>query len=663
MRQEFRLRTWLVALMSTAITLSFILVAAAILLYRLPQVEAQARQQVQASAEKMALLTERFLFGVEEQVLPLAELLAIYPPQFLQHYLDAVVHHGWVFDAVSVLDETGRVLALGLPPARRAVRAELMLADLSANRLFLSARQAAAQAGSAPPRPIWSDQYLSPLTGEMTVGLAVAAGPYLIIGELSRPRLLAMLQGFEPVDGSQVAILDRRGQWLAGAGRIGRHHNFGGTAAFQAAIAGAPMPRYEIVAGHRILPGAAVSTQLGWVFGAALPAGMNHPGYRITVLLVLFGFVATLLITLALAPFWAAQMERPIRRMIDHAHRLAAFEGSAVESPQCRVSELNQLGDDLAAMTRAIRTRAAELRRSEGEVRQLNLELEARVRHRTQELAQARDQLQTMLEHLQATQNQLVQAEKLAALGNLVAGVAHELNTPIGNGLMAISTLDDQLARFRQAMRDGLRRSELEQFLAAVATASDIGVRNLHRAADLVTSFKQVAVDQTSAQRRRFQLAEVVHEIAVTLQPSLKRTPYALTTEVAPELALDSFPGPLGQVLANLVNNAVIHGFAGRDHGQIRILGEAEGDDQVRLTVTDDGCGIPPELHHRVFDPFYTTRMGQGGSGLGLHIVYNVVTGVLGGRIEIVSQPGQGAAFVIHLPRRAPDHAGGGASA
>ena len=199
-----------------------------------------------------------------------------------------------------------------------------------------------------------------------------------------------------------------------------------------------------------------------------------------------------------------------------------------------------------------------------------------------------------------------------------------------------------------------LRRSTLEAYFADVGHAADILVRSLHRAADLIVSFKQVSVDQTSSQRRRFDLAELVSEIVKTLWPNLKKTAFAVRQEMEPELLMDSFPGPLGQVLINLVNNAVMHGFEGRTSGTILIQARATEPSNVELCVRDDGIGIAPENLKRIYDPFFTTKLGAGGSGLGLNITHNIVESVLGGCIEAQSEVGVGAMFKINLPRLAP---------
>lgn len=294
-----------------------------------------------------------------------------------------------------------------------------------------------------------------------------------------------------------------------------------------------------------------------------------------------------------------------------------------------------------------------EIKRLEEELRVLNVSLEEKVEHRTRSLRQANENLQRALEELRHTQAQLVQADKLAALGSLVAGVAHELNTPIGNALMAVSTLRERVRGFQERMASGLRRSDLDGFVQQVSIAEDIAERNLHRAADLVTSFKQVAVDQTSSQRRVFELDELVREILLTLQPMLKRTPFVVEVDIPAGIRLDSYPGPLGQVLANLVQNAVVHGLGDQPAGHIVLAARSDGD-ALTLSVRDDGRGIPAHLHERIFEPFFTTRLGQGGSGLGLHIVHNIVTGMLGGRIALESEAGRGTTFRITCPLVAP---------
>ncbi|WP_322998856.1 PAS domain-containing sensor histidine kinase [Castellaniella sp.] len=284
----------------------------------------------------------------------------------------------------------------------------------------------------------------------------------------------------------------------------------------------------------------------------------------------------------------------------------------------------------------------------EQEIRNLNASLERRVRERTVEL-------QSTLDRLRHTQEELLQNEKLASLGALVAGVAHELNTPIGNAVTVASTLARAHRGFRAQTESGLTRSALARYLDDVEEGSQIIERNLVRAAELIGGFKQLSADQTSYQRRRFDLRVLVREVVMTMSPAVRKTRISLQDDIPDGLVLDSFPGPLGQVLMNLINNALIHAFEGRDAGLIRLVaGPSDNAGIVCLSVIDDGCGIASDDQKRIFDPFFSTRLGQGGSGLGLHITHTLVTGLLGGRIKLDSQVGQGSRFSLRLPLQAP---------
>jgi PAS domain S-box-containing protein len=297
-----------------------------------------------------------------------------------------------------------------------------------------------------------------------------------------------------------------------------------------------------------------------------------------------------------------------------------------------------------------------ETRRIQSEIVELNATLEERVAKRTTELKKANHELASTVATLNMAHEELVRSEKLAALGALVAGVAHELNTPIGNSLMVASTLFDQTRILVNAYESGqgMKRSTLDAYLADATRAGDILVRNLDRAANLVTSFKQVAVDQTSSQRRSFSLSEVVSEIILTLWPTIKKTTFTVTQEIPQGITLDSYPGPLGQVLTNLLNNALIHAFNERDHGTITLSAEVLNEEWIELSIEDDGVGIPAANLSRIFDPFFTTRLGDGGSGLGLNITHNIVTVILGGRIRVVSDVGVGTTFILTIPAIAP---------
>ncbi len=260
---------------------------------------------------------------------------------------------------------------------------------------------------------------------------------------------------------------------------------------------------------------------------------------------------------------------------------------------------------------------------------------------------------------LQQAQTRLVEQEKLAALGSLVAGVAHELNTPIGNSLLMLSTMEHKTTQFRDKILDNqLRKSELQEYLGDVAEASSVIMRGLNSAADLVSSFKQVAVDRTSALQRLFNLDHTCHEIIATLGNQLRSTGHRIEVDIDPAIHLDSYPGPFGQVIMQLIDNALLHAFGddmpGEIPGQMYLSARMDGLERVIVEFRDNGKGILPGHLKRIFDPFFTTRMGQGSSGLGLSISYNIVTSLLGGSIQVDSKEGEGCCFTLNLPVQAP---------
>ncbi len=283
--------------------------------------------------------------------------------------------------------------------------------------------------------------------------------------------------------------------------------------------------------------------------------------------------------------------------------------------------------------------------------------LEERVAERTRHLATVNSELESTLLNLQRTQRELVQSEKLASLGSMVAGVAHELNTPIGNAVTAASTLSHAVEDFAQrAQEKSMARSTISNFVQTSTNLADLLLRSTQRAAELVASFKRVAVDRTSEQRREFDLLNVVQELLHTLAPTLRRLPWKVEVDVPADLVMDTYPGPLEQVLTNLVLNASNHAFEGRTSGTINVRARRVNDSRLLLEVSDDGCGMAPDLLQRVFEPFFTTKLGQGGSGLGLSISHNIVAQVLGGDLSVLSQPGLGSVFTVNIPLHAPDN-------
>jgi signal transduction histidine kinase len=299
------------------------------------------------------------------------------------------------------------------------------------------------------------------------------------------------------------------------------------------------------------------------------------------------------------------------------------------------------IGMQTGAQIRAARQR---LEASEDSLIRMNDHLEQLVEKRTR--------------HLREAQDQLVQAEKLASLGGLVAGVAHEINTPLGVGLTGASHALDRANELKRQVDTGaIKRSELTSALTDIVNAGEIVIKNLNRADHLVQSFKRIAADQTSERPETIDLGQYIQDVLRSLEPTIKRAQVDVQATLPDGLRLTTQPGAIAQVVTNLIQNAIIHAFEGVDQPQIKIAiggnlpGKSDGTDLLTITVTDNGRGMSDDVRAKAFDPFFTTKRGAGGTGLGLHIVHNLVAGVLGGNLSLSSTLGQGTTFTIDLPR------------
>ena len=398
---------------------------------------------------------------------------------------------------------------------------------------------------------------------------------------------------------------------------------------------------------------------LGWVFIRLELTLLEELLGRIGLVLLPL-LVATVILAWLLASWLERLITRPAIELLRTAETIRQFKNYGVRARQLAHDELGQLTTAFNAMLDEVESHDAARTRIEAEIRELNDQLEAKVRTRTEDLQKSNQGLSQALERLQTAQDQLVEAEKMAALGGLVAGVAHEINTPLGICVTVSSHFHEQVVALRDAYERGIKRTDLERFLEDSEQAARLIETNLNRAAELVRSFKQVAVDQSTEGRRRFHLAGYLAEVLISLGPQLKRSKVRVSILGERTIEVDSYPGVFAQIITHLAMNAAMHAFD-EDGGEVTIQLNRRGS-LLEMVFSDNGRGMDESVRQRVFDPFFTTRRGQGGSGLGLHIIYNQVTRQLGGTLRCESSPGQGTRFVLRVPLVSPAAAGQGQS-
>ncbi|BDX08103.1 sensor histidine kinase [Planctobacterium marinum] len=362
-----------------------------------------------------------------------------------------------------------------------------------------------------------------------------------------------------------------------------------------------------------------------------------------------------LLVTLTVCFVITLRLQRtitdPIDGLVNLVTDIAHKKDYSKRAELANVKELNLLSSSFNQMLDRVQDHMQAQKEAETEHLRLAQNLEEKVNQRTQALKEANQELIQTLEKLHQFQRQMVQNEKMASLGDMVAGVAHEVNTPIGLGVTASTMMLDRLDELKKAFEEkSLKASMLSKFMNEGEENLNIIYRNLNRAAELISSFKQVAVDQSSEQDRAFSFKQLMDEILLSMRPRLKNLTHQIKIDCDPELCIETKAGPINQIMINLIMNSIIHGFEDKENGAIVIHAELIDSDKLNITYTDDGRGIPEHMRKRIFDPFVTTKRGQGGSGLGMHLVFNLVTQALNGSISLSSEPGHGVEFNIVFP-------------
>lgn len=643
LRQLLLKRVALVALVQ-------VVVAVLIAKYQLyPQVEALQLQLNSTLAANTAQNTRqalnRPLTAVRAAQAQL-DALPAEPSPAAQAVLQQLVDTSEAAESTYLLNAEGRVIAVATAQLNRGARNsrlnDRMGLDLSQSEVFRSHDKAYLRIS-----PI----FLSAVTDQPMVAVtAPTLGGALLVMEISLSRLSQDKGNTQQPGGIQVLIVDADG--LIIADQYGNKAQQASTLPLDVlhSLQDGDHTVFTMNDTHWFASSSPIAIgTLDWRVIVMRPESAVYGPITNIVVLTVATTAVLLLVTFLVLVFFVRRIGHATEALGHNARVLEA--GEIPEYQDLAARELIEVDASLRSMAHTLTQREAALKRS-------NEELEKRVMDRTRHLQAANAELETTLNQLETTQAELVQAGKMAALGSMVAGVAHELNTPMGNARLTATTLVSRAQQLRQVVQSGqVSRADLIQRAQAFEEGAELIDRSLERASEIVQAFKQVAVDQASNRRRSFLLQELLHENQLLLSPRLNQANITVTTTPADKLTLNSYPGDLGQVITNLIENAMVHGYAGLPSGVIEVGIATPRAGWVSISVRDYGRGIPKASLGKVFDPFFTTRLGQGGSGLGLSIVYTMVTRTLGGSIRVQSELGQGTCFTVDLPLQAPEPA------
>jgi signal transduction histidine kinase len=372
---------------------------------------------------------------------------------------------------------------------------------------------------------------------------------------------------------------------------------------------------------------------------------------RQTIIIVSITMLACLVLSALISIKFQKILLRPLIKLIGYTETISKNKDYSFRLKGIGNDEFSLLSLSFNKMLEEIERRHEKQKNIENEIRELNLSLEDNVQQRTQELATSNEDLRLALSILEQSQQQLVENEKMASLGSLVAGVAHEINTPLGIGVTSNSLLIELIEELDvKFINNKISEGYLRNFIDKSKESADICSFNLTRAAELISGFKQIAVDQSSDSERAVNIADYINEIITSLKPKLKRSQHSINVECDKELTVIIKAGLFAQVITNLVMNSILHAFEGIEFGDIKII-VTHNDKYVQIIYQDNGLGMEQSALKKLFEPFYTTKRLQGGSGLGAHLVYNIITQGLNGTITATSKLNSGLVYHISFPK------------
>ncbi|MBN2510418.1 MAG: sensor histidine kinase [Spirochaetales bacterium] len=609
----------------------------------------RSRKAAEEAVDVLASSAEDILSAVENSIFLLARSSLQMEHGAFGELLDGSVALTPMIRAVYLLDERGMSIAVGTHDPRPSLHEDFVGIDFSNMPLF--------NALDHDDMFVWSDKFLSILSGDTSIGLGFKTGTAVVIAELSLDALMRTFGSISQTS-TRVWVIDRLGELVADSGMSSESGiiNVRTIDFMSKAMEQKELDTIVQFNGTQYHPAWAFSEKLGWLFIIGVPAGSDNILIKSTITDLILFSLSFIIVALILIPILSMQIFRDVQDLRNLALNLAE-NGEIPAQKQNRIREFNSIRLHLHDMH-------AQIREREDKLKLVNQTLEKMVDDRTRALTDRNNELQATLGNLKQVQEVAMRSEKLAALGRLVAGIAHELNTPIGNTLMAVTSIKDRQEALEQekAFSD---RERFEKFTRHLKTGLQIAELNIQKVAELVNGFKHVANDQTSSVRRTFDLNDTIDDVLLTLSPMLKRSPHSLKTRIAEGIIMDSFPGTIGQILTNLITNALTHAWDEGQKGKILVRAEpvipgtTNGDtaacDWVRVSVQDNGRGIPESIGQQVFEPFFTTRMGKGGTGLGLNIAHNGARNILGGILDFHLNKDGGVTFFLDMPVRAPE--------